>query len=178
MKKLIFFAGFLLLAMFLLKFNYGCSKKENDFEETAKNCKRVCEVYNDPKFCERICEIEIFNPRWTFLLFNKFGSAFFYDSKSLSASDKIVKVWVKMIYSEREKLHDFGRKYENLDFVLDLFEINCIENEFRLLSSIMYASDGSIIKREDFFPVWKPIVPNSTGEAIFKTICLMKGQNK
>ena len=175
MKRLIFFIGFLLSAMFLLEFNYGCSK--NNFEKTIKYCKKVCEIDNDLEFCKRICEIEIVNPRWIFLGFDNFGSAFFYDSKSLSTSHKIVKVWVKIIYSEREKQQYFGRKYENLDYRLNLLKINCTEKNYQILSTIYYTSDGSIIKSYNYSELLaelNPIIPDSAGEVLFKKVCQVK----
>lgn len=181
MKRLIFFTGFLLLAMFLFEFNYGYSQK-NDFEEAIKEkiikvCKKYCRIYNSPKFCKRICEVEIFDPRWVFLSFDSSGSAYFYDSKSLFTSDNIVKVWAKIIYSEREKQQDFGRKYENLDYTLNLLKIDCTKKNFQVLSTIHYASDGSIIDSYDLPEIlaeWGPIAPDSIGEVLFKKVCQVK----
>ncbi|MBO8144204.1 MAG: hypothetical protein H0Z16_06455 [Thermodesulfobacterium sp.] len=184
MKRLIFFTGFLLLTMFLFEFNYGYSQK-NDFEEAIKEkiikvCKEYCRIYNSPKFCKRICEVEISDPRWIFLGFDSSGSARFYDSKSLSTSDNIVKVWVKIIYSERAKqeyIKEKGRKYENLDLSLDLLEIDCTKKIFQILSFIYYASDGSVIDSYDypeFLADWNPIPPDSMIEALFKKICQVK----
>jgi len=184
MKRLIFFAGFLLLAMFLFEFNYGYSQK-NDSVETVrekliKACKEYCRIDNSPEFCKRICEVEIFNTRWIFLSFDSSGSAHFYDSKSLSTSDNIVRVWTKIICTERDKqehIRKFGRKYENLDHVLLLFKIDCIKRKSSIIKFVCYASDGSVIDSYDypeFLADWEPIVPDSITEVLFKKACQVK----
>jgi len=186
MKRLIFFTGFLLLTMFLFEFNYGYSQK-NDFEEAIKEkiikvCKEYCRIYNSPKFCKRICEVEISDPRWIFLGFNRSGSVWFYDPESLSVSNNIVKVWVKEICSERDKqqyIKEVGKKYENLDHSLDLFKIDCTKRIFQILSTIYYALDGSIIDSYDypeFLTKWSPIPPNSMIEALFKKYAKLRNK--
>jgi hypothetical protein len=110
MKKLIF----IFLTVLLLCFDYAYSqdnslkKVEGEaikevIEEVIKICKEECRIVNTPRFCKRICEKEIFDPRWKFLGFSDDGSAYFYDSKSIFISDGIIKVWGKLIYSEKGK---------------------------------------------------------------------------
>jgi hypothetical protein len=174
---------FLLLAMFLLGFNYGCSKK-NTSEIIVDNCKKNCSFKdNGPKFCKRICEKEIFDPRWKFLDFDISGSAYFYDSESVSTSGDIVKVWDKKIYSERSKLNRIKRRiqkklnvigYENLALTLGLLKIDCSKKRYQILEAIDYASDGSVLNSR-IFPEnsakWYSIPPDSIGERLFEEVC-------
>jgi len=172
MKRLVF----LLLAVLLFGFNYGYSQK-NDFEEAIRKCKETCGKYNSPKFCKRICEIEISNPRWKLYRFGTLGSAYFYDLESISTSHNIVKVWEKIIFSERDKQHQikkYGEKYENLDQTLNLLKIDCSEKRFQILVGVDYASDGSIIYRgeiPEYLAEWYSIPPDSIIEKLFEEVC-------
>jgi hypothetical protein len=181
MKKLFF----LLLVVLLVCFNYAHSQDNNlkKVEEDIKTCKEVCKTYNSPGFCKRICEKEIFDPRWKFLDFDTLGAAHFYDSESIVVSGNIVKVWVKQIYSERNKQYYIKLRiqkklkvkgYKNLDHTLDLFKIDCFEKKFQILETIDYASDGSILESVDipeFLSEWSSITLDSVGEGLFKKVC-------
>jgi hypothetical protein len=202
MKKL----ASLLLALLLFNFNYGYSQESNS-EEVIKDCKNQCNSYNNsPEFCKRICEKEIFDSRWKFFAFNPSGSAFFYDlkTKSMSGDSRyvikdridneaksisdrvtivrigIVKVWTKIIFSEKHKQFYIkfnnldAEKYEKLDYKLTLYKIDCPAREFKLLETIDYASDGSVLGKQEFpefFIEWKAIEPNSVIKILFDQVC-------
>jgi len=190
MKKLIF----IFLIVLLLCFDYANSQDNSlkkvmkeaikeVIEEAIKTCKEECKILNSPRFCKRICEKEIFDPRWKFLDFDTLGAAYFYDSESIVVSGNIVKVWVKQIYSERNKQYYIKLRiqkklnvkgYKNLDYTLDLFKIDCLEKKFQILETIDYASDGSILESVDipeFLSEWSSITPDSVGEGLFKKVC-------
>jgi hypothetical protein len=171
MKKL----TFLFLIVLLFGFNYAYSQ-ESDFEEVIKVCKNLCSfVNNNLKFCERICEIEIFDPRWRLYNFNSLGSAYFYDPESISTSYNIVKVWTKIIYSEKDKqryIKKFGKKYKKLDYSLSLSEIDCSKKRYRVLNLVYYALNGSVIDITDnFLAEWHSIIPDSVQETLFEEVC-------
>jgi hypothetical protein len=167
---------FLLLIVFLL----GCSSQ-------IKNCKETCKRSNSEEFCERICEKEIFDPRWKFLDFDRLGSAWFYDPKSIVVSGNIVKVWGKQIFSERGKQNYIKRRiqrelnvkgYENLDRALHLLKIDCSEKEYKILERIDY-SDSSVLYYADipeFLAEWHSILPNSLIERLFEEVCKTKNK--
>jgi hypothetical protein len=177
---------FLLLVVLLVCFNYAHSQDNNlkkVIEEDIKTCKEECKTYNSPKFCKRICEKEIFDPRWKFLDFDSFGTAHFYDSESIVVSGNIVKVWKKLICSERDK-QDYiknlkrnklnVRGYEKLDHTLSLVKIDCFKKKYQILEVIDYASDGSVLESVDipeFLAEWSSIPPNSMIERLFEEVC-------
>jgi hypothetical protein len=178
---------FLLLIVLLLCFNYAHSqdnereKAVKEFEKAIETCKDWCKTYNGPEFCKRICEKEIFDLRWEFLDFDILGSALFYDPESVFTSDGIVKVWVKQIYSEKDK-QDFIKglsvksikRYKNLDYSLYLIKIDCSERKFQMLEAIGYASDGSVLGIEnipEFLAKWISIPPDSGIERLFEEVC-------
>ena len=107
---------------------------------------------------------------------------FFYDPKSLSTSDNIVKVWVKLIFTERGKqdcIKRYGEKYKNLDHALGLFKIDCTKRKVQILSSIYYASDGSVINSYNYpesSTEWYPIPPESGEEYLFKRVCQVRNK--
>jgi len=185
MKKI----AFLLLALFLLGFDYGYSKK-NDFEEAIRNCKETCGERKSSEFCKRICEFEIFALRWKFLGFDTYGSAWFYDSKSMEiySFSNEVEVWVKIIPLEENKwllIEDWGssRKIDKFDYILNLFEINCSIRRYEVLEVVVYAKEGSImenvslgvfgkrIKFPGFLSRIGPIPPESIVEVLFEEVC-------
>jgi hypothetical protein len=167
MKKLIF----LFLVILLFGFNYAYSQ-----ESKSQICKNACKVLNDPNFCKRICEIEISDPKWKFYNLS-IGGAWFLDPTSISAFNNVVKVRVKIIYSEIEKqqiVKIMGREYKKLDHSLILYEIDCAKKRERIISLVAYASDGLVInsrKIPNFPAEWIPILPNSVAESLFKEVC-------
>ena len=170
------------------------------------SCAQQCKLITDPEYCKRICEKEIFDSRWKFFAFNPSGSAFFYDlkTKSMSGDSRyvikdridneaksisdrvtivrigIVKVWTKIIFSEKHKQFYIkfnnldAKKYEKLDYNLTLYKIDCPAREFKLLETINYASDGSVLGKQEFpesFIEWKAIEPNSVIKILFDQVC-------
>jgi len=122
------------------------------------------------------------NSNWKFLGFDALGNALFYDPKNVFISENIIKGWVKAIYSKKGKSSfiklmsttgiNFEEIFKNLDYVLFSYEIDCSQKKCRLLETIDYASNGSIIisgpnpERE-----WKLIPSNSIMEDLFKKVC-------
>jgi hypothetical protein len=174
MKKLVF----LFLILLLLGLNFSCSKKI-DSEETIKKCKDECSKYNnnDPDFCNRICEKEIFDPRWKFFIFDKEGSAWFYDLESISTSHDIVPVWMKVIVSERvrqNRIKKIGKKAEKFNLGLLFFQIDCSGKKYRWLAEIAYDYNGSILEEKNYSEnstIWVPIPPNTLIEQLSKEVC-------
>jgi hypothetical protein len=46
-------------------------------------------------------------------------------------------------------IEKYGKDYMNLDHVLSVWEIDCIQRKFRLLSAVFYSTDNSVIQDYD-----------------------------
>jgi hypothetical protein len=167
MKKL----AFLLLLLFLLGFNYGCSEqyKFRKIQECKNNCP------DDPDFCNRICEEKILNPRWKFLGFRK-GGALFYDRESISNSQNFKKVWAKVILNKfgKSKFGESEKEFKNADYILILFNFDCSGRKYQYLSLISFNSNNEIItnlQALEILATWRFISPVEGTEALFKEVC-------
>jgi len=102
----------------------------------------------------------------------------FYNSEDMiRSSEDIVKVWAKLVYTERgviEMVKEFGKHYENLSYSLELWEINCAGKKHRLLSITSYSVEGNILYTNQAGvapPPWKIISRESVGESLYKAVC-------
>jgi hypothetical protein len=122
---------------------------------------------------------------WVLFIKNSSNDEYFYDRETLSKLPKgIIKVWVKQIHSvEGRKIYiqqraDKGlstKSYETLNHILDLWEINCLKRESRLMATSDRSTDGTILDSANFqrqpTEGWSPISPDSLGEILYKTVC-------
>jgi hypothetical protein len=102
----------------------------------------------------------------------------FYNSEDMiRSSEDIVKVWAKLVYTERgviEMVKEFGKHYENLSYSLELWEINCAGKKHRLLSITAYSLEGNILYTNQTGvapPPWRIISRESVGESLYKAVC-------
>ena len=102
----------------------------------------------------------------------------FYDAEDMiRSSEDIVKVWTKLVYTERgivELVKEFGKHYENLSYSLELLEIDCAEKKHRLLSTTAYSLEGNILYTNQAGsrpPPWKIISRESVEESLYKALC-------
>jgi hypothetical protein len=102
----------------------------------------------------------------------------FYNAEDMiRSSEDIVKVWAKLVYTERgviEMVKEFGKHYENLTYSLELWEINCAGKKHRLLSITAYSVEGNILYTNQTGvapPPWKIISRESVGESLYKAVC-------
>ena len=102
----------------------------------------------------------------------------FYDAENIvRSSEDIVKVWAKLVYTERgviEMVKEFGKHYENLSYSLGLWEINCAGKKHRLLSTTAYSLEGNILYTNQAGsrpPPWKIISRESVEESLYKAVC-------
>jgi len=74
----------------------------------------------------------------------------FFDSETVEyLSDRLVRVPTKKIYKETAVLSavdKYGVKYENLDYVLVQWEIDCFQKKFKLCSAIFYSKENTVIE--------------------------------
>lgn len=61
---------------------------------------------------------------------------------------------------------------ETLAYSIDRLELNCRSNQHRLLSTVKYQKDGTVIDSLTVRdPKWEDVIPDSVGESILQTIC-------
>ncbi len=104
---------------------------------------------------------------------NEDGS-YFYETETMTrVFQKVVRVCVQSIYTERGVSHwvrEGGKEFQNLDFSLILSEYNCVDRSIRHLRIQFYSKDGEV-----FYPIkndeWHFFAPDSMSGALFKEIC-------
>jgi Surface-adhesin protein E len=121
---------------------------------------------------------EIWGAGWKYLEKDDEG-IWFYDSENIEClANNIIRVWAKKIYDTKgvsAAVEKYGKDYMNLDHVLTVWEIHCSQKKFRLVSSIFFSKDNSIIQGYDdekeryFAPA--DIPGDSYIELLHKTIC-------
>jgi hypothetical protein len=101
----------------------------------------------------------------------------FYDANSVTRPSKdIVRVWTKLLYSEKGKI-DTAKKFkkkelENLSEALRLEEFHCGHNEGRLLSLSFNSKDGKVLYFADNpSGIWGHIFPGDKQEPLYKILC-------
>ncbi len=92
-----------------------------------------------------------------------------------------IQVWGKRIFSDigrEEFLRDrrengFSTKgWETLGHFTSLYEINCPKRLGRLLSVVIYATDGKVLYADSFGePDWDDILPDTVGDTLYKKVC-------
>jgi hypothetical protein len=121
---------------------------------------------------------EVWGEDWKYLEKDDEG-IWFYDSENMEClPSNIIRVRAKKMYDEKAvqaAVEKYGKDYMNLDHVLTVWEIHCSQRKFRLISSIFYSKDNSIIQgyddeKERYF-VPEDIPADSYIELLHKKIC-------
>ena len=100
-----------------------------------------------------------------------------FDGESLSQSSKdIIQVWVKFEYTDigltdPVLVKKFKIKINELDNSKSLYEINCVEREYRILELTFYSKDGNVLRKSSKPSIWKHIVRESLNDALYKAVC-------
>lgn len=100
-----------------------------------------------------------------------------FDGESLSQPSKnIIKVWVKFEYSDigltdPVLVKKFKKKINELDNSKLLYEINCVDRKYRILESMYYSKDGSVLRMNSIPSSWKHIIRESLNDALCKAVC-------
>jgi len=142
--------------------------------------------------------------RWKYIFTDSDGAFWFYDTKSLSLktyvnptsklSEREAKVWIKYIIPTEKLREKWARsleeeykkadleEYEKADsivLILNLYEFNCSQREFNSLEGITFL-DGEIIGSDtdssSYSSSWRPIIPESSLEALFNEVCSKKNK--
>ena len=106
----------------------------------------------------------------------KDAGVLYYDADSITHPSKnIVRTWIKKVYSKSgvtRYAKEIGKRFENLSYAVELYEVNCIEKKILLLESTAYSKDGDVIISSKSQPTeWNSIVPGSMGEALYGSVC-------
>jgi hypothetical protein len=124
-----------------------------------------------------------------------FGSTserdFYYDKASIiSPSKNEIRVWEKIVFNNEERKLDYiknemtskrtlGKEidYTNYGFTLLFNEINCVANEFRILSFVDYDTGNAVLsltKVPNELLTWEPLIPGSSMEKLKNLVCKNK----
>ena len=123
------------------------------------------------------CCAEVWGADWKFISSTDLYECFYNAEDMIRSSEDIVKVWAKLVYTERgviEMVKEFGKHYENLSYSLELWEIDCAKKKQRILSITEYSVEGSILymnPAKSRPSAWKSISLESVGESLYKTVC-------
>jgi len=105
----------------------------------------------------------------------------FYDAKSKShPSENIVEVSEKQNYTDKGVnfiVGELGKKYEKLDHLITLWQINCTDKKFRFLSLTYYSKEKTAIYSWKILyssgspEEWSPFITDSLGVRLYKAVC-------
>jgi hypothetical protein len=107
---------------------------------------------------------------WKFLSSTDLYEAFYYVSKSHFLYKGTVLVSVKLEYTKKgiaEHVRAFGKDYENLNYSLQQWEIDCPAKTQRISSSSQYSAEGNIINTKPA----KGRLSESLGKRLSEAIC-------
>jgi len=96
------------------------------------------------------------------------------DKKDAHSPQKIVKVWIKQVYSERDRnilISLVGPRHENLSYSINSLEFVCGRKLTRFLSMAYYSENGDLLSLENPPDKWESIPSNSMFDALYKKVC-------
>jgi hypothetical protein len=110
---------------------------------------------------------------WKYYGTNEDGS-YFYDTESMNRlSNNLIEIWVQSAYTEKSISHwvrEGGKGFQDLDFSVILFELNCVERSARYLRIVFYSKNGKV-----FYPIdndeWHLIAPDSMIGSLHEEVC-------
>jgi hypothetical protein len=110
---------------------------------------------------------------WKYYGTDEEGSYFFEIGTMVRLSEKIVRLLVKSVYTEKgifRWVSGGGKKFQDLDFSLILSDFNCSERSIHYLSIVFYSKNGEI-----FYPInndeWHFFAPDSMSGTLLEEIC-------
>jgi len=115
---------------------------------------------------------------WKYYNSNEMYLTQYYTKKITHPSKNIVRVWERWNLTERGVLNwmmKFGKEYENLSYLIILWEINCADKMIRLLSMSHYSKEEEMLYRSSprilLTPDWESIGPDTPLQAIYTKVC-------
>jgi hypothetical protein len=117
---------------------------------------------------------ELWGADWKYIE-ETYAGKFFYDAESIRPSKDIVRVWIKVLYTEKGvnyMVRLLGEKYRTLSYAMLLFEYHCGDKKKCILPITCYSKDGKVlISADDQNSNWNFICPDSIDEALYKILC-------
>ena len=118
--------------------------------------------------------VEGWGADWKFIGKTVRGNDWEIDTASISRQpNNIVGVWVRVTYSQKsvsDFVKEYGEKYKDVSYSIELQEYNCTEKKAKTLSGADY-SLGGILNSGNSLEEWKFIIPDSVGDGVFKEVC-------
>ena len=114
---------------------------------------------------------------WKYYATNAEGEPLFYDTQSISRDQDSVMVMIKIVLTDKDKadlIKEFHDKngIENISYMINRGEMDCLEHRCRFTSTVLYSSDGSVISSfNDPNRQFTEVMPNSVGDCLSKAIC-------
>ena len=99
----------------------------------------------------------------------------YYDAQSITRPfENIVTVWVRWNLSKRfvrEFVREHGKKFENLSYIKQSVEVNCLEKKTHSLSMATYNNEGILIFSSNRPWEWSLVIPESESYSLYKEVC-------
>lgn len=127
--------------------------------------------------------VENVQGEWVHYFTTTGGEPFYYDQNSVDFSSEEVAVVLGKIEIHPARLIEtrtakrFSIKgYEDYDYTVQKYEINCQDKEYRILSQTDYDKEGKVLESDtpDSSPRWQPIPPNSAINGLSLIICYVE----
>ncbi len=117
---------------------------------------------------------ELWGADWKYIEETYVGK-YFYDAESIRPSKNMVRVWIKVIYTEKGvnyMVSLLGGEYRTLGHAILLFEYHCGDKKKYVLPIACYSRSGELlIAAHDQSSNWNFACPDSIDEALYKKLC-------
>jgi hypothetical protein len=112
---------------------------------------------------------------WKHYFSTEYGK-YYFDAETLTYSSNVtLRTSVKKVLTDKGAKSSaplLGKEYANLEYTIDLLEINCAVKTINILEIVAYSKTGDIIGREEnLSPDWRPVSPKTPNEALLKAAC-------
>jgi len=138
---------------------------------------------DETKFNKEEYKIASENLNWNIVTTSK-NILYLIDPKRITKSGKRIKAWLKQVLFPYEKNIDATRvdyindnkldfdEYKNYQYSLLFLEVNCTNDQLRILKHIDYDNNGKIIINYDYdYTEFSDVIPESVGEYWLKYLC-------
>ena len=121
--------------------------------------------------------LEGWGANWKYTVENVFGDVIFIDMASRTRpSDNIVRVWVKLVYSQKgvlQAVEETGKQEcRDVNYTLNLMEYDCREKRSRILSEHCFSKDEFILDSRIYSnPQWESAIQDSICTSLLKAVC-------
>jgi hypothetical protein len=98
----------------------------------------------------------------------------YYDAQSITPPKNVFTVWVRWNLSKRfvrKFVTEHGNKFENLSYIKQSVEVNCLEKKTRSFSVATYDNEGILILSSYDPWEWSLSIPRSENHSLCKEVC-------